>query len=106
MYEISYGLRGQAIIRRLRDGTCFPVNADNPDFKEFLDWNAKQSTPLDLSDKQPVAQADPEASMQQRLIDYLKADPQTITAAQRDAALRAIIRLVLRREGRLAEVDK
>jgi len=83
------------------------INSDgNKDWEAFKAWNAKQAIPLDMTDKVPAASLDPESTMQQRLIDYLKTDPQAVTPAQREAALRAIIRLVLRRENRLQDVDK
>lgn len=95
----------KGIIRDILIGNRM-ISIDSADGKAFLEWNARQPVPLDLSDREPdSARPDPEAAMQQRLIDYLATDPQTVPALQREAALRAVIRLVLRREGRLSEVQ-
>lgn len=85
------------------------ISIDSAEGKSFIEWNDRQPADrkIDLSNRAPApVPVDPESSMQQRLIDYLKTDPQAVTAPQREAALRAIIRLVLRRENRLQDVDK
>ena len=35
-------------VRRLLDGACIPLAPGNSDFREFLEWNKVQPTPLDL----------------------------------------------------------
>lgn len=47
MYKIIRW-QGRANVIRIVDGACVPPNNE-----DFLDWNAKQPTPLDLSDKPP-----------------------------------------------------
>jgi len=39
-------------IIRIEDGACIPVNIDNIDYQQYLEWLAKGNTPLP-ADTQP-----------------------------------------------------
>ena len=53
MYEIMRDMGRVGGIRRIADNAFIPRDVKNGDFIAFLEWNEKQSEPLDLSDKEP-----------------------------------------------------
>lgn len=50
MYQLLYDIiSGDVVgISRLSDKASIPLAEGNTDFRRFLEWNAKQSVPLDL----------------------------------------------------------
>jgi hypothetical protein len=51
VFRIVYDIGGKASVQRIADGACIPVDVGNRDYVEFLAWNAKQATPLDVTDR-------------------------------------------------------
>lgn len=94
MYEVK---RLNGIVAHIlrADGTCIPRALDNRDYREFLEWNAAQPTPLDLSDKPPDPPT-PEETRDAIAIAFLKNLPATgdYTTAQLSNGLRAVRRLL------------
>jgi len=50
MYQLNYdNMTGKVgSIKRLSDSASIPLCEDNTDFQTFLEWNAGQTTPLDI----------------------------------------------------------
>ena len=51
MYQLIYSHIDGTVsgIKRLSDGASIPLAESNTDYQEFLEWNAQQAVPLDLS---------------------------------------------------------
>jgi len=54
------------------DGASIPICEANADYQEFLRWNEKQKTPLDLKSIVPIVSPLPVGTVDQR-IDKLEA---------------------------------
>lgn len=82
------------VSRDLGGGTDVSFGPNNSEWAEFLDWNAKQPAPLDLSDKAPEPpEPDPVKDAIMALLD--KDQNGTITAAEKlDFCFKVCKRLV------------
>jgi hypothetical protein len=51
MYQLNYdNMTGKVGgIKRISDSASIPLCEDNTDYQTFLEWNAKQAIPLDLT---------------------------------------------------------
>jgi len=74
MYKLSYdAMTGKvSCIIRLSDNASIPLCEGNSDFQDFLKWNSKQPTPLDLNSTIPVIPPEPVRDLAKEM-DELKA---------------------------------
>ena len=93
MYKRLY-LNGKFVgVLRELDSAQIQASLDNRDYREFLDWNAKQPVPLDLSDKPP--EPPPVDSDLERVKEILAKRDDLITAGEvKEAVLRFLRRNV------------
>jgi len=51
MYVLNYDtMTGKVLnVKRLSDNAYIPLDERNMDYQDFLKWNSKQTTPLDLN---------------------------------------------------------
>lgn len=87
---------------RQSDNAAIPRDAGNRDYRDFLAWNAQQSTPLDLSDRAPdpptqeeVNEASLRTKVRNAIANLETADASwgSLTATQKDAAVRLTVRV-------------
>lgn len=79
MYQLIYSHIDGTVsgIKRLSDGASIPLAEGNTDYQEFLEWNAQQAVPLDLSSVSQdildanAARAAAQAAKAQAIIDNL-----------------------------------
>ena len=77
----------------LRGGAQIMKNGDR--WEDFLDWNARQPVPLDISDRAPDPV--PEDADKSPLAQYVaKIDDRTVTTADDIAAIRRLARRLLK----------
>jgi hypothetical protein len=83
MYQLNYDTQGKVSGIRRSDGASIPLCEDNTDYVAFLEWNATQSTPLDLNSvsqemidaqKERAEQAKVDALINQKMRDNAIAD--------------------------------
>ena len=73
MYKLLYGQNGKVLaILRLADNANIPLCEGNTDYQDFLAWNHKQKTPLDLKSTIEVVKPEPARDLLKE-IDTLKA---------------------------------
>lgn len=95
MFALTRDAFGKARIRG-PNGAFYP-DPLNRDYAEFLEWNAKQATPLDLSDKPPEPPTvDTELN---RIKEILAKADQDIAAAERWEAVLKFMRRKIRGGG-------
>lgn len=83
MYQ-TYRLNGKFLgVIRVADGAFIPNDPRNSDYQVFLQWNAAQQTPLDVTDQAYTPPADPDRATIFALLD--KDANGTISAAEKTA---------------------
>lgn len=84
------------------DGASVPRDTGNRDWQDFVAWNAQQPSPLDLSDRPPdppTQEQVNETSLRTKVrnaignLETADASWGSLTAAQKDAALRLSVRV-------------
>lgn len=73
MYQLNYDNTTGKVsgIKRTSDSASIPLCEDNTDYQAFLEWNATQSTPLDLNKVDAATIAAHEAQKEQAKVDAL-----------------------------------
>lgn len=83
MYKLIYGVITGKVsgIKRLADNAQIPICEGNKDYQDFLKWNSKQATPLDLNSTIEVTPQPKPRDLAQEL-DDLKARIETLEKAR------------------------
>lgn len=82
MYKLIYDFNGQVCsVQKISTTEFIPISEDNPDYQEFIKWNAEQETPLDLKSTIPVIPPEPSRDLAVE-IDALKAKIKKLEVAR------------------------
>ena len=103
-YSLRFEKSGRLTCVVKADGTVIPIAPGNRFFEEFKAWNQKQQTPLVLQDRAPdpptaeeiaaAAKRDQDAADRATIKAFRLKPRAERTAADREAALEAMIRLL------------
>jgi len=103
-YSLRFEKTGRLTCIVKADGSIIPIAPGNRLFEEFKEWNKKQQTPLVLQDRAPdpptaeelaaAAKRDQDAADRATIKAFRLKPRAERTAADREAALEAMIRLL------------
>ena len=83
MYIINYDNEtGKVTSIRRSDGADIPICTDNTDFQQFLEWNAKQKTPLDYETPIAVEPPAPVETLEEKITRIVKVEVATEVAKE------------------------
>ena len=68
MYKINYSpIDGKVSSIQKDDNMSIPIEPMNTDFQQFIEWNAKQKTPLDYETPIAVEPQEPAETLEEKI---------------------------------------
>lgn len=93
MYKLNYDTQTGKVSSIQKDNMSIPLAEGNADYQQFLEWNAQQETPLDLTStitvEPPLAQTEVVFTLPVHAPDFIVSSPK-IPADRKQALTEAV----------------